>query len=152
MAGNSVIKMTLQVLVIIILSSILGIVFNFYIRKEPIPFIPNSENIELSVDVSMAKKFFYSNKALFIDARPYEFYKKLHIKGAINISPGQVNELEKMNISKNRLIITYCNDEMCGLSQELAIELYSLGYENVHYLKNGLKAWISQNLPIEKSK
>lgn len=144
-------KMALQALFILMLACIFGIGANS-IRKGAIPMSSVSQDVDLSMDIDTAKKLFYKGKAIFVDARPYGFYKRLHIKGAINMHPGEEEKLKKMNLPDNKVIITYCDDRTCGLSKELAMELYSLGLDNVYYLKDGLDTWISQSLPVEKSK
>ncbi|RLB08988.1 MAG: hypothetical protein DRG39_08125 [Deltaproteobacteria bacterium] len=144
-------RMIFQAFSILILSSVLGIGLNL-LRKDAIPLLPSSSNMDLSMNIDMAKRLFYEKKAVFIDARPPEFYKKLHIKGAINIPPGEGKRLKNKNIPDDKIIIVYCDDDMCLLSQELAMELYFLGFDNVYYMKDGFKKWISQNLPVEKLK
>jgi len=144
----------IQAIIVFFLSVFLGMGFNL-IRENSIPLFGNSisDTSNFSVDISTAKRLFYEKKALFIDARPKEFYKRAHIKGAINIPPGyEENLIERLQLPKDKIIITYCDDKTCGLSKELALELYSLGFDNVYYLKEGFKEWISHNLPIEELK
>ena len=151
MRNSVIIKMLQQSVSIMILAVITGVFFN-YVRREGIPFFIRSKNLDLGISIDQAKRLFYSKNAIFIDARPYEFYKKLHIKGAINIPLGEEEKIKKMDIPKDKIIITYCDDEKCALSKELAMELYVLGYDNVYYIKDGLRVWISHNLPVERGK
>ena len=152
MRSNVILKMIFQAFSIAILSSVLGIGINS-LRKEDIPILSSSStDMDLSMDIEIAEKLFHEKKAIFVDARPPEFYKKLHIKGAINIPAGEGEKLKKKNIPNDKIIITYCDDNVCILSKELAMELYSLGFNNVYYLKNGFTAWTSRNLPVEKAK
>lgn len=145
-------KILAQVVVLFFLSVFLAVGFNS-IRKNGLSFWERntSHTSDFSVSISVAKRFFFKKKALFIDARPKEFYKRSHIKGAINIPPESEEELiKRIRLPKDKVIITYCDDRTCGLSKELALELYSLGFDNVYYLKEGFKAWLSQNLPVEE--
>ncbi len=144
-------KLLLQVFFILVIACSMGIGVNA-LRKDGLPLLVkanSSKKLGFSVDISFAKKMFYENNAIFIDARPKEFYNKLHIKGAINITPEQI---EKVTLPKDKIIITYCDNQMCELSKELALELYSLGFDKVYYLKDGLDSWVSHNLPTEKEK
>ncbi len=144
-------KAFIQVITLLFLSIFLGVGFNL-VRKDGL-FKKKCSSSDFSVDIFTAKRWFYEGKAVFVDARPKEFYEKSHIKGAINIPPEYTEKLIKqLNLPKDKMIITYCDDKSCGLSKELALELYSLGFDNVYYLKEGFKGWLSYNLPVEELK
>jgi len=148
---NKLIRIIWQSIIIVIIASAAGIIFN-YIRKDRIPLFAEQAKLDFAIDIDKARDLFYSGNAIFIDARPYEFYKEMHIKGAINIPAGQKDKIKRVNISKNKIIIIYCSGKGCDLSKDLAMEFYALGYDNVYYIKGGLDIWISRNLPTEKSK
>jgi len=141
-------SLIIQPLILLLISTAVGLGVNS-LRKNRLSLFyhKTSSSFDLSIDVSNAKELFFKKEALFIDARPREFYEKIHIKGAINIPPEKVDLISKMNLPKDKTIIVYC-ERRCDLSKELAMELYSLGYDNVHYLKGGIDVWISDGLPV----
>jgi 3-mercaptopyruvate sulfurtransferase SseA len=47
-------------------------------------------------------------------------------------------------------IVTYCDGETCSLSEDLARELVSMGYEKVRVLSNGWTRWREAGLPIHR--
>jgi rhodanese-related sulfurtransferase len=88
---------------------------------------------------------------IFADARSKTEYNHGHIQGAINLPPHE-EEIWAGDLIANKapdqLIITYCDGEHCSLAQELAEKLTLLGFENVHYLKDGWNQWKARQLPI----
>ncbi len=110
----------------------------------------NQQRIDISLN--LAKKFFFEHKALFIDARSYEQYRKGHIKGAINIpwqTVEQSVEYVLENVDPDTIVITYCDGLSCNLSHNLAKFLIQLGYNQVKVLVNGWSSWIEEGLPVE---
>jgi rhodanese-related sulfurtransferase len=73
-----------------------------------------------------ALDYFEKDKALFIDARHEYDYNLGHIPGARNLP---LKEFESRNdilssITKDKLLITYCDGAECNSSVELASKLY----------------------------
>ncbi len=135
-----------QSLILLFISIMVGLGVNS-LRKNKLPLFYQASSHDLSIDISDAKRMFLKKEVLFIDARPKQFYEKVHIKGAINIPPEEMDSIEKMNLPKDKTIIVYC-ERKCELSKELAMELYSLGFDKVYYLKGGIDAWIAKGLPV----
>lgn len=91
-------------------------------------------------------------EAVLVDARPPEKFNKSHLPGAINIPAGRAAELTPMLLpDKGALIVTYCVNFTWKLSEQLARELLSLGYDNVRNYQEGRQDWMAAGLPLEGS-
>jgi len=118
-----------------------------------LPAAPEHEHPGMMISLEEAKKFFFAQVALFLDARSQEIYELGHIKGARSLP---FDDFEKRfsavmtDISPEVLIITYCDGETCNLGEDLAIFLFEKGYENVRVLLNGWTLWRQDHMPIEK--
>lgn len=60
------------------------------------------------ISLADAKKDFDTGTAVFVDSRPAESYKDLHIKGAINV-PLSDAETRWKEIPTDKKIIVYCS-------------------------------------------
>jgi rhodanese-related sulfurtransferase len=107
----------------------------------------------LVISLEEARALCSDKKALFLDARSPQDYARGHIPCAQNI-PWQLFDeyIDHVwgNISEDAWIITYCDGEDCSLSDDLAKELLSIGYEKVKVLLNGWTRWLEAGLPIER--
>ncbi|MBF0120034.1 MAG: rhodanese-like domain-containing protein [Desulfobacterales bacterium] len=120
------------------------------IRKEGLPVIAKNNNSFISF--SDAQKFFFEQKAIFIDARSNEDYQNNHIKGAKSLPWEEVDKYflkATEGIKSDELIITYCDGATCNLSKELSAFLINMGFKNVKVLINGWSIWKQNNLPVE---
>jgi rhodanese-related sulfurtransferase len=107
------------------------------------------------IPLEQAKEKFYSNSAVFIDARSPELYQKGHIQGARNLPLAEFDQLSEkvfMEFPEDTPIVTYCDGEDCILSAELALKLKEIGYGNVRVLHNGWSVWKSYRLPSQGEK
>jgi rhodanese-related sulfurtransferase len=105
------------------------------------------------VTLDQAQAYFNSGTALFVDARHEFDYKLGHIKGAINVplKTYQTNKSALDTLTKNRLVVAYCDGAECNSSIELSVKLAKDGYTNVKMFFGGWREWSASNLPIEKS-
>jgi rhodanese-related sulfurtransferase len=87
-------------------------------------------------------------RAKVIDVcQPAEF-AAAHVAGAKNIPLGELEGSKNLPGNKKQPLIVVC---AAGVrSAKAAAQLKTMGYENVHSLAGGLKAWREANLPIEK--
>ncbi|MFN0195551.1 MAG: rhodanese-like domain-containing protein [Planctomycetaceae bacterium] len=87
--------------------------------------------------------------SVILDARSEKLFKKLHIRGAINLSFPDIaiDSLEQTIPDKNTLILIYCNNNFKGakdpfppkivtasLNLSTFVSLYDYGYRNVYEL------------------
>jgi rhodanese-related sulfurtransferase len=90
--------------------------------------------------------------AVLIDARTKGAYERGHIPGAILFDYYMFHKyvdlvLPQLDPTQNTII--YCESPECGVSELLARELYSLGYENLHVFRGGFMAWEERGRPVE---
>ena len=109
----------------------------------------------LVISLEQAMDLFFSQNAVFLDARAPDLYEFGHILGSRNISweefDAHYNQVMK-DIRWDAQIITYCDGEGCSLSKELALALIAEGYQNVRVLVNGWRRWEEHRLPIVTGK
>lgn len=103
-------------------------------------------------DVKIAKQFYDSGTALFVDARSCEDYDDGHIKGAVSFPLGQFDgfiDAFRDQYSTDSAIVTYCSGRTCDDSHELAHFLFEQGYANVSVYIDGYTGWEAEGYPIE---
>jgi rhodanese-related sulfurtransferase len=89
-------------------------------------------------------------KAVVVDVCGADEYAQGHIKGAVNVPLDQLEvRLDKAVKNKSTPVIMVCAaGARSARAQTLA---QKLGYEKVHSLQGGLKAWKEANLPTLKA-
>jgi rhodanese-related sulfurtransferase len=105
------------------------------------------------VDLAMARRFFESGSALFLDAREAADFEAGHIPGAVRLTrddvladPGRVATLP----IRGRPIITYCEGGACEASLDLAKTLVDAGLRKVLVYSGGFPEWAAAGRPIER--
>jgi len=141
-----------QVLFIILLSFISGLVFNHF-SPGGIPLISGTADTVSGKEISVERAYQFSreDRALFIDTRYPEEYRKGHINQAVNV-PANWSMDQIMNffrtVPKDRLLIVYCSSAECNSSQRLAGFLVQIGFNNVMVFPDGYKSWLAKNYPV----
>jgi rhodanese-related sulfurtransferase len=156
-------KIYKEVLLIIVLSSAFGIVYNLLAEK-PIPFFAEKKEVKTVSDsvlfgkgeikekyfdkvvgYDQIKKLIGKDDVQFIDARSPEQYAKGHIGNAINLFPQMENQEELLNnvneLPHNKILIVYCDGGNCDLSHELAKILFDFGYKQTFLYRGGWEEW-----------
>jgi rhodanese-related sulfurtransferase len=89
--------------------------------------------------------------ALFIDARDGYDFSVGHIKGAVSLPLREFNKKHPLlaDLSKDRLLVIYCDGTECNSSAELARMLYESGYSNVKVFFGGWNEWLAHKQPEE---
>ena len=99
------------------------------------------------IDTNEAISLMDNKNLIIIDVRTEKERKKYHIAGDIHIPINQIKN--KINVlDKNKKILLYCNKGM--LANNSARLLTRHQFTQVYSLKNGIQAWIKNNLPIIK--
>ena len=113
------------------------------------------------VDLKYARKKFDQGDTIFIDARPSNFYDKLHIRGAINLPlPSfEINYMYMAKEDKAKEIIVYGRSIGALYDEKVARQLKLYGHENVQILKGrhrylplrwfALDTWKENGYPVE---
>lgn len=150
-----------QATLISIAAVAIGLMVN-QIREDPFPLVGDwsaeaqlrlESGKILAISLEEARNNFVSGKAVFLDARSVEHYEMGHIMGARNLPWNAVDEnidVVMADIHQDALLILYCDGESCSESNELAVDLFYRGYENVRVLVNGWSLWEKHLLPIDK--
>jgi len=102
------------------------------------------------IPLAEAWSLYRANKALLLDARDAVSFYQGHIKGAINIPPGEaqgyLNEV-MARARSGQAIITYCDGVDCPLSAELARTLQGSSIAPVRVLLDGWGRWRKAGYP-----
>ena len=77
---------------------------------------------------------------IVVDARSADAYAQGHIPGAINIPHRMMNPASTNKLSKDALIVTYCDGIGCNGSTKGALNMLDLGFR-VKELLGGLDWW-----------
>jgi rhodanese-related sulfurtransferase len=144
-----------QIPMILLIATAIGMGFNHF-RTNRLPLVCNwsdqQEQDKSTISITEAARLFQENKAVFLDARPVEFYDKGHIQGALSLPWQMVDEkcMDVMDkIPLDCTIITYCDGPACDLSHMLAQFMKDMGFEDVRVLVNGWTLWKQRKLPVE---
>ena len=153
-------RMFRQAGAIVLLAVTIGVLVN-QIRSDRLPLVADwspearltfESGASMVISLEEARESFFSQKVVFLDARPPELYQEGHIQSARNLPWEAVEEYfdaVMTDIPQDSLIITYCDGVNCELSKDLALELFYRGYEKVRVLVNGWGLWKENQLPIK---
>ncbi len=87
---------------------------------------------------------------VLVDVLAEMYYRHSHLPGAINVPVDEIGDrAPDLLPDKDAEIVVYCMDPPCEASEEAAIKLAKLGYENVSDYVGGKKDWIGAGLPAE---
>jgi rhodanese-related sulfurtransferase len=93
---------------------------------------------------------FHKRGALFLDARDSHMFSQGHIPGALNVPPDKgADFVVGLKESPDKLIITYCSDQECGLAEKLASVLNQAGLTNIRIMREGWMAWSGSGYPVD---
>jgi rhodanese-related sulfurtransferase len=149
-----------QILALVILSAVAAVAVNA-LRPDRLPLvgdwsvaarITSSTGERMDISMDQAEKLFFTDAAVFIDARPEEDYARGHIQNA-RCLPWQEVDLRFMGATEaldlEMPIVTYCDGEKCELSHNLALFLRDAGFLKARVLVNGWTLWQQAGLPVE---
>ena len=87
---------------------------------------------------------------VLVDALSPMSFAAQHLPGAINLTPGWVDDRARRRIpDPDTEIVVYCLGAECVSSTEVANRLAELGYRNVLHYAEGMQDWIDAGLPLE---
>lgn len=104
----------------------------------------------LSITLEQAKLLWDRGESVFIDSRPPYEYAEGHISGAINIPYDEIDyyRSEIAALSKDAILVIYCDAAGCDLSVFLGDELAKRGFQRVHVMLGGWLSWLEAGYPI----
>ena len=83
-----------------------------------------------------------------VDALPDSYYEQQHLPGALNLVEDDVaHRAAELLPDKDAAIVTYCSNEACPNSGNVARRLTNLGYTNVRKYREGIQDWVGAGLP-----
>ncbi|WP_052812912.1 rhodanese-like domain-containing protein [Desulfonatronum thioautotrophicum] len=104
------------------------------------------------IDVSWARLKHESQGALFLDARPVEFFNQQRIAGADNLPLNLFDFVYAMRfamLDPEEDIIVYGRNISRRYDELVAAKLKERGMANVRVLEGGLQQWLHNGLPVE---
>ncbi len=135
-------------------SVLLALTFNFS-NPNGIPLVPEPPDTESisSISAPAAMEDYRQGQTLIVDAMPDNFYRKRHIKGALNMPPALFDILYLMSFSegdRTKKIVIYGNTISRPYDLEVADKLLLRGHTDVNVLDGGLKAWEANGYPVDE--
>ncbi len=101
------------------------------------------------IDLERARQWYEEGTNCFIDARPDDEYRAGHIPGALNVLPGDLEDIVpelSARVQTDRIIV-YCVGPECPEAIELAELMNEFGISPVHVYLGGWEQWSGQGLP-----
>ena len=87
--------------------------------------------------------------AAVLDIRPHTEFSGGHVIGARNIPVAELDtRIAELDKFKEQPVIVCCDSGQT--SSKAAATLIKRGFQAVHILKGGIKAWQSEHLPLER--
>ncbi|OPX21030.1 MAG: hypothetical protein BZ151_00910 [Desulfobacca sp. 4484_104] len=105
-----------------------------------------------TVNLKQAYALHRQGQTLFIDARPRSEFRELHIAGAINLSPEDLQDSGDQRLSgidRQCQIVVYCGQQNCDASFEVAELLQAQGFSQVMAFTGGFRAWDEAGYPVD---
>lgn len=130
---------------ILIAGIVLGLVYNFA-SPGGINVLPKAwfRPAMAHVGMDQARQLFETQNALFVDARPAEFFNQAHISGALNLPSSLFDFIYMMQfgqIDVNRPIVVYGRNISRRYDEETAFLLSERGHEMVMVFVGRLEEW-----------
>ena len=153
-----------QVLFFLIISVVIGFGSN-WLKDDPIPLFAVklkiattddllsdivTESVLRAIGLDQARKF-HNEGVVFVDARDLEYYEEGHISGAWNSNHFMelIFRLDSLQ-GKDRSIVTYCDGDDCGSSEDLAYDLQNEGFTKIFVFVGGWSEWQQAGYSIKK--
>jgi len=143
----------LDCIALAVISLVLGMVFN---ASNPggIPLRPQTWDIPKAqrIDPSWAGLKHESRGALFLDARPVEFFDQSRIAGAENLPLNLFDFVYSMRFAMlppDQEIVVYGRNISRRYDELVAAKLMERGMRKVRVLSGGLRGWKDEGFPVE---
>jgi CRP-like cAMP-binding protein len=139
-------------LLIFALSLLCGLIYN-HVNPNGIPLIPKVSGTDVvrRIGSSLALSKHSEGISLFVDARPNNLFKHMHIKGAVNIPSALfdiIYMMEFSNIEKEKEIIVYGRTFSKHYDEEVARKFLLRGHKNIVILGDNLSKCKQRGLPV----
>jgi rhodanese-related sulfurtransferase len=115
-------------------------------------FTPKGETMADLIARDELKTAIDSGAVTVLDALGGQYYAQKHLPGALELVEAEVEKkASELLPDKSAAIVTYCSNEACPNSGQVADKLISLGYTNVRKYREGIQDWVNAGLPVESS-
>lgn len=106
----------------------------------------NTKNIK-HIDWDSANILVQNNNAVLFDARTNNRYEKEHVPGALSLPFLDFSKYFRKyeDLSKDTLIIVYCDGKDCSAATRTSFKLIARGYTNIFNVAGGLDEWNAKN-------
>ena len=85
-----------------------------------------------------------------LDARTPDSYGRGHVPGAVNLPYRKIDASTTAFITKDNVVVTYCDGVFCNASSKAAARLAALGFR-VKEMLDGMDGWKREGYPVEES-
>ncbi|MFD0526760.1 rhodanese-like domain-containing protein [Kitasatospora arboriphila] len=87
-----------------------------------------------------------------LDTLGGEYYAAQHLPGAVPLVRAEVDALAPGLLPDlGAAVVTYCSNEACPNSGQVADRLTALGYTDVRKYREGIQDWVAASLPTESA-
>ena len=109
-----------------------------------------TESVLRAIGLDQAREF-HNEDVVFVDALDLEYYEKGHIPGAWNSNDFMelIFRLDSLQ-GKDRSLVTYCDGDDCGSSEDLAYDLQNEGFTKIFVFVGGWSEWQQAGYSVEK--
>lgn len=165
-------KFLLESFIILVLSVAVGLGYNQFFLKNPLPvfsrfdphkvdvtIVSQKENVPVvdlnEVDGETMQSLVESDSAVLIDARAAQEYESGHIPTALSLPVAEFkNKYQAMfsTIPKEKTIIVYCIGGLCTDSSLLGSEFVHKGHPDIFVYKGGIEEWQAQGKTLVTGK
>lgn len=144
----------LDFLLILVVSVVLGLLFNMA-SPGGISLVPRALFVTPPdiIALERATSLHKSGQAVFIDARPPEFFEQGHVPGAVNIPLALFDFVYDMKLSQtdpSTPLVVYGRTFSQHYDSEVAHKLELLGHDSVFLLESGLEGWDEKSHAVER--
>jgi rhodanese-related sulfurtransferase/putative NIF3 family GTP cyclohydrolase 1 type 2 len=88
------------------------------------------------------------SELILLDVRTFQEYQTGHIPGAISIPLHEIRR-NTSKLPQNKKLVVYCQNALCSMSTQAALELKNLGFQNIRKLEGGFDEWNTRGYPVE---
>ena len=99
---------------------------------------------------ALREKIARGDDFVLVDALSPISFAMSHLPGAINLTPGWVDDRARRRIpGLDTEVVVYCESSDCDSSAAVADRLVQLGYRNILHYVEGRRDWAAAGLPLE---
>lgn len=149
-------QILLQAALVVLVATVAAVSVNAA-RSEGIPLVKTDSASSTpgirEIHLDEAKQLFDEGKAVFLDSRSPNVFRRGHIKNARNLPFNLYDDLfEKTlgGVSPDTPIVIYCSGVECHTSDAVASLLKEDGYKNLNVFFGGWPAWVESGFPVKR--